>query len=144
MSKRDATSTTTYQLYYAQSNTISYYIGTTYNSSFDFLPADKRMVLNTWNFVAATVASNELTIYLNGYKLNIAGNASDYTHTVASRSTNSAPLTFGQTSLNNNEEYAGRIQDSTIWNRALSEAELTFMYNSGHGIKNIASGLAWY
>ena len=98
--------------------------------------ASAPMTLDAWNFIAITISSNTLTIYLNGYNLG--------THTVGTRNTNSAPLTFGQTSLNNAEEFAGRMQDATIWNRALSEAELTTMYNSGNGMKNIESGLAWY
>jgi hypothetical protein len=36
------------------------------------------------------------------------------------------------------------MQDATIWNRALSAAEIATMYNSGNGFKNIESGLAWY
>jgi hypothetical protein len=141
IAKRDATSTTTYQIYWGVSNEITYYTGNSYSSTMN---SNAPLTLNAWNFLATTIASNELTIYLNGYTLNISGSSSDTTHTVASRSTNSAPLTFGQSSLNNTEDYAGRIQDSTIWNRALSEAEITAMYNSGRGVFDMVSGVGWY
>ena len=133
MAKRDATTTTTYQLFWHSSNLLSYYNGTTYNGTMN---ASGPMTLDAWNFIAITISSNTLTIYLNGYNLG--------THTVGTRNTNSAPLTFGQTSLDNLEEYAGRIQDSTIWNRALSEAEITAMYNSNRGVIDMVSGVGWY
>ena len=133
MAKRDGTTTTTYQLFWHSNNLMSYYNGTTYNGTMN---ASGPMTLDAWNFIAITISSNTLTIYLNGYNLG--------THTVGTRNTNSAPLTFGQSSLNNTEDYAGRMQDCTIWNRALSEAEITAMYNSNRGVIDMVSGVGWY
>ena len=62
---------------------------------------------------------------------------------LSARPTNSAPVSFGQANYSTAEEYAGRIQDCTIWNRALTADELSILWNGNAGIKIEDTSGAW-
>jgi len=82
---------------------------------------------NAWHFVAMTISSNTLKMYVDNTEQSVGSNTG-----LSARPANSAPLTFGSFDTST-EEYAGRMQDTTIWNRALSASEISALYASGSG-----------
>ena len=74
-----------------------------------------------------TISSNTLKMYVDNTEQSVGSNTG-----LSARPANSAPLTFGSFDTST-EEYAGRMQDTTIWNRALSASEISALYASGDG-----------
>jgi hypothetical protein len=127
-----------YQFYGRETGGDNLYIAYYDNTNSSKMTTTTEISRNAWHFVAMTISSNTISMWVDMTAQSVGSNTG-----LSARPANSAALTFG-TFDTSTEDYAGRMQDVTIWNRALSEAELTTMYNSGHGMKNIASGLAWY
>jgi len=94
---------------------------------------------NAWHFVACTIGSNTIKIYVDNIEQTVSPTS------IPTRTANSAKLVFGSHDGGSaGEAYAGRMQDATIWNRALSATELSAMYNSGRGVFDMVSGVGWY
>lgn len=93
-------------------------------------PADP---INAWNHYVVTVNGNELRIYVNGV-MTASNTAFTYTTIVAGRdlvfgvmpsATGYAPYTDV-----NGGYLQGRLDDIGVWNRALSAAEISSIYNN--------------
>ncbi len=80
-----------------------------------------------WHFVAFVCNTNVLTLYLDG---------SYYTQTnisITGTTETSSQLQFGN-NYNNNRHFKGNIEQVAIWSRAITEAEISQLYNSGNGL----------
>ena len=85
-------------------------------------------LLNTWHYVAVTYNGFSLNLYIDGV-LDISSQA------VISLDNSSEPLYFGKAFTSVGQEnwyrwFKGKIDDIGIWNRALTQQEITALYNS--------------
>ena len=84
-------------------------------------------VNNIWYFVTIKKQGTTYSIYVNG-TLIISGNLNNITLT---------NLSFGNRSTLNFQYFNGKIDDIGIWNRALTQEEITNLYNVNQCITNI-------
>ena len=76
---------------------------------------------NEWSMITLTLDGITVSIYYNG---NLVGSAS-----------NSSTINFNTLGcFAGNIFYTGQIDEVGIWTRALSQADLTYLYNNGNGI----------
>jgi hypothetical protein len=80
--------------------------------------------LNTWSHVAATFDSGEITLYLNG----VVESSGSISYTELSH-VQAADLKIG--AARGNSFFPGNIDETAIWNEALTADEITVLYNSG-------------
>jgi hypothetical protein len=88
-------------------------------------PSVNPLQVNSWMFVTYTHDSNEAKLYINGElknSLTILGGLSS----------NNLPLWFGArpNAGGNSQFYDGKIDDISIWNRALTQCEIQDLYNA--------------
>ena len=81
-----------------------------------------------WFHAVLTRSSNSFTLYING--------SSDGTGSYSgSLFDNSEPIEFGQgNGTNNSERLDGYLDEIAFWNKALTSAEASALYNSGSGL----------
>jgi len=81
-----------------------------------------------WHMITGiyTGTSGRGLIYLDG---NIVGNESD-----GSITTGNTSLFIGNSSINNNADFDGIIDEIGVWNRTLSSSEISDLYNNGSGL----------
>jgi len=77
-----------------------------------------------WDHVVLTRSGTTMTIYLNGS----ADGTSTISHSIAG-----ANMTLGGSSTGS-EVFDGKIDEASIWNRALTTDEISRLYNSGNGV----------
>ena len=80
-------------------------------------------VENVWTNVVVTYSGSKLKFYLNGIcidSVNRSGNLQS----------SSLPLRFGRRGGSNNCWYSGKIDDIGMWNRALTQQEITDLFNA--------------
>lgn len=120
--KRDSDTVHGYEIYLSNDNTghISYYTGgTEYKSSF-------AVPINQWTFVTATISNGNLTIFANGNPV--------YTGTGATPSSANGNFYIGLgVSTETSDIFAGKIDEARVYNRALSSAEVSQLYNFAPG-----------
>jgi len=80
---------------------------------------------NVWNKLVAVYESNVSKLYLNGVLLQSI-------YSGVNRNTVSGPLHFGFDG--GSQYFIGKLDDIGIWNRALTQQEITNLYNSQSGI----------
>jgi uncharacterized protein (TIGR02145 family) len=84
-------------------------------------------ILNSWHQVSSTYSNGEVKIYLDGQLLSQTNNNS--------HSTSLTDLYFGlfNNQLNSSQKYNlnGKLDDIGIWNRALTQQEITQLYQQG-------------
>lgn len=85
------------------------------------------MAVNQWYYVVATFKIGEQNIYVN----NILYGTSALTGQIVA-STNNVMIGIQDTGLNN--PFNGLIDEIGIWNRVLSQREITQLYNGGRGL----------
>ena len=84
-------------------------------------------VNNIWYFVTIKKQGTTYSIYVNGTSMN-SGNLNNITLT---------NLSFGNRSILNFQYFNGKIDDVGIWNRSLTQEEITSLYNTNQCITNI-------
>jgi len=88
------------------------------------------MTLNQWNMVTTTwtgdTTVNGMKIYVNG-SLGAEGTFS------GTQETSTNPSYFGKNNSTGNGGFAGRLDETGIWNKVLTQTEITELYNSGAG-----------
>ncbi len=104
-----------------ENNSIAYYIGQSVGQT-NYTPS-----LNQWTFIVMTLDGNDtLNFYVNGTLVN-----SQYYPT---NSTLDGPFKIGggtDVAINSNRFlFNGKLDDIGIWNRALTQQEITNLYNS--------------
>jgi len=92
------------------------------------LQSNSPIVNERWYHVVGVKSGNSLRLYING-TLDSQKTLSGTPTTAASR------FAIGTNpNLPNNERYDGLVDDAAVWSRALSEAEITRLYNGGAGM----------
>ena len=88
--------------------------------------------INTWYNVVTTFDGSKVRYYLNGIKL-------DSIALTGSIQTSTTPLRFGRRggAGTYNCWFNGKIDDIGIWNRALTQQEITNLYNSSNCASNL-------
>jgi hypothetical protein len=94
--------------------------GQTYNSYVTF---------NSWNYITITRSSGSIYLYLNGVKDTTIGNAGDYGNYDGNVIIGVPNDQLGTT----NYIFEGLIDEVGFWKRALSQLEITQLYNNGSG-----------
>jgi hypothetical protein len=90
--------------------------GGTLGGGFDYVASGTALALNTWSHVELTYDGAMLRLYVNGVQVATAART-------GAIQTTTSPLWLG----GNNpygEHFAGRIDDTRVYNRALSQAEI--------------------
>ena len=104
-------------LWYRNSSGSYFEIGTTGTGTF---------VINTWNHVVVRRTSNTIDIFINNVKYNLS-------------TTFTAPLgnATGDSKIGYNGYgfFIGKLDEFAAFNRALSDSEVTELYNSGAGLQ---------
>lgn len=80
---------------------------------------------NSWHHIAATWDGTNVHIYIDG----VDGGANSQTVTPTA---NTASFKIGNASIGS-YDYVGTVDEVGVWNRALTGAEITSLYNSGSG-----------
>ena len=107
-------------------STLSCYINNTAVSGTNF--ASTQTFANaTWYHAACTRSGDTLKYYIDGVHTTTGTIGSGHS------ATNTAPFAIGAISGSGGEGFDGNLDDVSVWNRALSDAEITSIYNSGTG-----------
>ena len=85
---------------------------------------------NNWYHLVCTYSSNTVTFYLNG-------NQTDQ-FTVNPLPNNNGNYYFGASITGADQFYIGKLDDIGIWNRALTQLEITNLYNAANCTNNTA------
>jgi hypothetical protein len=86
---------------------------------------------NNWEYWVATISNGQLKLYKNG----VLDTTQPFTLVPNNQN---CPLLFGKNTLSDNsEQFLGKIDDIGIWNRALTQEEITNLYNVNQCITNI-------
>ena len=86
---------------------------------------------NSWEYWVATISNGQLKLYKNG----VLDNTQPFTLVPNNQN---CPLLFGKNTLSDNsEQFLGKIDDIGIWSRALTQEEITNLYNVNQCITNI-------
>lgn len=89
----------------------------------------QNMALNTWHHIVVTFTGSVMKIYLNGVEV---ATTSSYSGAITSRTSS---VYIGEMGTHNGSEgFAGRIDEAAIWNRALTLAEITELFNNNNGL----------
>ena len=91
--------------------------------------AQSGFLLNQWNFLVATYDGFALKIYRNGLLSPFQTNIADGIDNCPS-----GTLNFGRYWNGQPDFFNGKLDDIGIWNRALTQQEITNLYNSQSGI----------
>jgi trimeric autotransporter adhesin len=84
----------------------------------------QEQMLNSWNFLVVTVESYTQNAFINGIavpQVSISGNSVN----------NSQALTLGRSSYWNNAYFTGQLDDVRIYDRVLTESEISALYHEG-------------
>jgi hypothetical protein len=87
--------------------------------------------LNTWDHYVAVYNASVLTLYKNG----VSCSSVNYTHSGAASAF--MPLYFGRGLQGSSNYYNGSMDEIGIWDRALSQQEITSLYSASVGQKEI-------
>lgn len=95
------------------------------NIGSNFLISSEGYLINTWYFITVTFDGTNVRLFINGILV-------DSTNRFGSLETSNVPLRFGRRggAGNNNNWFNGKIDDIGIWNRALTQQEITNLYNA--------------
>lgn len=86
---------------------------------------------NNWEYWVASISNGQLKLYKNG----ILDNTQSFSLVPNNQN---CPLLFGKNTLSDNsEQFLGKIDDIGIWNRALTQEEITTLFNANQCITNI-------
>ena len=95
------------------------------SGSYNFSASDSVIIINTWNHIVFTYSFDTLKIFLNNTLIN-----DDYFPN-SNRAANLSDLLIGSVNRELGAEWMnGVLDDIGIWNRALTQQEITDLYNS--------------
>lgn len=112
-------------------NTSPTYVSFITSSNYQEFISTQATTTNNWYHLVCTCSSNTVTFYLNG-------NQTDQ-YTVSPLPNNIGSYYFGASLTGADQFYNGKLDDIGIWNRALSQQEITDLYNSSSvGISEVS------
>jgi prepilin-type N-terminal cleavage/methylation domain-containing protein len=82
---------------------------------------------NVWSYVCITYTGTQIKLYVNG------GSNVDTFSTTALSTSNSSTAYIGQARNSTYNAFYGLIDEVAVWDRVLSAAEISSLYNSGSG-----------
>jgi hypothetical protein len=91
------------------------------------LSSSSSLNLNQWTHVLITQQMNSVSIFING---TLDSQSSSMNTPIVSNSTVEIGRNYNQFSDYPNEGFVGTIDDIGMWNRALTQEEITILYNS--------------
>ena len=97
-------------------------------SGVSWYQSSQSLILNSWHHFVIIKQSNNFKFYLNGILV--------YSNAIANINSPTADVFFGSTAPNDNN-FFGKLDDIGIWNRALTQEEITNLYNANQCITNI-------
>lgn len=103
-------------------NTSPDYVSFITSSNYQEFISTQTTTTNNWYHLVCTYSSNTVTFYLNG-------NQTDQ-FTVNPLPSNNGNYYFGASITGADQFYIGTLDDIGIWNRALTQSEVTDLYNS--------------
>jgi len=94
------------------------------------ITANRTIASSTWYYVVGTIdtLTGQASLFING-TLEVSSNANTNPISISTGATNSK--TFGMATLapNNSNQLNGNLDNIGIWNRALTQSEITALYN---------------
>jgi len=102
------------------------------SGSWSDYPSDLTVYFDSWHFVTATYDGSYVRYYVDG----VSGTPVELTGNISSQPD---PLTTGRETGWDSQAFGGLIDEATIWNRALSEAEVLMLYNNGSGLSLVTN-----
>lgn len=117
----------------AVDNFVIYEIGGSnhFNTPFNGGATGSNTVLgNVWRHIVFSVKSDSTTTYLNGAKIGSSLNNGKI-------SFQNYPIRLGKSKHTYWKDFTGNLDDIGIWNRALTETEITNLYNANQCFNNI-------
>lgn len=99
----------------------------------NFLISSGSYLINTWYFITVTFDGTNVRLFINGILV-------DSINKVGSLETSNVPLRFGRRggAGDYNNWFNGKIDDIGIWNRALTQQEITNLYNASLSTEDFA------
>lgn len=85
------------------------------------------IILNQWQLINIVKTGTKVDVYRNGV---FSASANNYQVNVQNTAT---PLIIGRESVGTKRAFSGLIDEVMIFNRALSQDEISYLYNSGKG-----------
>lgn len=138
---KDATNQRSYEVYYAnESGTYRFYIflfHTLNASSYSYFSFNEQITPGQWNHCVLTVNTansglNKVYLYINNVDKGYADNGSGVSGNIAN---GTAPVEIGgRYSLANDLYFSGKLDEIGLWNRVITSAEISSLYNSGSGL----------
>jgi hypothetical protein len=94
------------------------------------ITANKTLSTNTWYYVVGTIDSltGQARLYING-TLEGSANANTNPISISTGATNSKIFGMATLAPNNGNQLNGKLDNIGIWNRALTQSEVTALYN---------------
>lgn len=114
-------------------NTSPDYVSFITSSSYQEFISSQITTTNNWYHLVCTYSSNTVTFYLNGIKTD--------QYIVNPLPNNIGNYFFGASISGSDQFFNGKLDDIGIWNRALTQSEVTDLYNSNSlGISQVSQG----
>lgn len=117
--------TSTIELRLMQSNANLRFWG--YAGSYQFQLNTDVLTANAWSNIVTTMKDNNVNIYING-----VWKAGDTSSTLPT--TGATASYFGLHDLATENRFAGKIDETGVWSRILTQSEIAELYNSGSGL----------
>lgn len=134
VSKHEAASLDSSYLLYNENNCGPTVYQTDVNGNIDYIRNSAFCDTSSWHMLTLTFNNPNMTMYLDGI----------YYSTISANSVNQTtlPLVFGGANNSSNQDdiigsMKGKLDDIGIWNRALTQEEITNLYNANQCITNI-------
>ncbi len=86
--------------------------------------------INSWHYLITKLSGQTLKLYIDGFQVDSINNSVVPQSSVYN-------LNFGQEEFGNISFFNGKLDDIGIWNRALTQQEITDLYNGGICYQNI-------
>ena len=103
-------------------NTSPDYVSFITSASYQEFISTQTTTNNSWYHLVCTYSSNTVTFYINGIQTD--------QYTVNPLPNNNGNYYFGASLTGADQFYNGKLDDIGIWNRSLTQAEVTDLYNS--------------
>jgi uncharacterized protein (TIGR02145 family) len=129
----DANSNSGYVFLYNNSNPYGLYahVGWSGNANNNIFPSNNNLLLNQWYHCVLTLNNGTAKIYVDGLLV--------YTQTSVNPTTqNNDLLLFGKSVWGGNL-FSGKLDDIAIYNRALTQSEITQLYSSSASTQNLCT-----
>ena len=94
--------------------------------------------LNTWYHVVGVINNGNIELYINGVEdnTNAVSNPDNSLLSFANGRATVGHARFWEGAYNSGRWFRGKIDEAAIWDRALTSAEISALYNNGNGLQH--------